>query len=302
MKIKSERFQSIYIISCDGPALTPATATVFLKAMRGMIEKGRLHVLFDLENINFVVGAQLALIYQAVAAIEGRGELVFCGVKERDLKLISITHPDLAANYVRASDRNEALDELYWEKSEAPKLLLPDENLAAPEAEVPVKTGTDEEEEFELIFDLVEDGEIEEADQVATMDQDGTAGGQLPLDTGFDGVDMRRFARVRSRRIMDRDFHVFCKSKVNGKHFIGVVSDIGLGGLLMSLSPPKIADKEELIIEGRLGRDFKFKEEATFIDRRGDQFVFEFVKLSERTTRFMETLMASLNIRLSQYH
>ena len=94
---------------------------------------------------------------------------------------------------------------------------------------------------------------------------------------------------------MEGDFYIFCKSSISGKNYVAIVQDIGIGGLLMTLSPPKIAEEEKLVLEGRIGKYFKFKENAVFHSRRDNLFVFEFVNLSNKTTVFLNQLFASLN-------
>ena len=93
---------------------------------------------------------------------------------------------------------------------------------------------------------------------------------------------------------MDEKFIIFCKNRVSGKHFIGTVENIGLGGLIMKLSPPRVSEGDVLLLEGRIGKRFRFKETAAFHSRRQDKFVFEFIELSDETTEFLEQLAITL--------
>lgn len=92
---------------------------------------------------------------------------------------------------------------------------------------------------------------------------------------------------------MDGEFIVFCKNSVTGKHHTAIVENIGPGGLFMTLSPPTISEGEELLIEGRIGKFFKFKEKVVLHSRHQEKFAFEFIDLSSGTTRFLNRLVAS---------
>ncbi|MEN8199352.1 MAG: STAS domain-containing protein [Thermodesulfobacteriota bacterium] len=316
MKIKTERIQSFYIITCEGAGLNPSSVIVFLTAMKAMIQKSNLDILFDLADVQFVAGAQLGTIYRSLEAIEGHGRLVICGLNERDLKLFKITHPHLQDTFIQAASRNEALSALYWETKNAPNLkisVLPEplplkeETTSPAEADKKdlreVTTQEREEKEREGAFETgspdiefvvttppeteaVKDRQVDERKEAQLEDR-----GEKPLT----GEEKRRFGRVKSRQIMDGEFCIFGKSVVAGKHYVAVVNDIGIGGLCLTLSPPRIGEDEELLLDGRIGKIFKFQERAVFHSRRGEEFIFEFANLSAETTLFLNQLFASVN-------
>ena len=303
MKIKTEIIQSIYIISCEGPCLISSSVDVFLTAMKGMILKGNMDVLFDLSDVQLVGGLQIDTIFRSFNAIEGQGHLFTCGVNDRDLKLIKLTHPHLDDKFLLVTSRNETLSTLYWEQQDAPDLkistsfeplTLKEETAQPAGTEIYDREGASEEEYDELII-VTDDasGEDEGTEKQITQREETKPEekGEQPLT----GKEQRKFGRVKSRQIMDGKFYVFCKSTVTRKHYVATVQDIGIGGLLMTLSPPRIADNEELLLDGRIGKLFKFQETAIFHSQRKDMFVFEFVDLSIETTNFLHELFASLN-------
>lgn len=282
MKIKTERIQSFYIITCEGLALNPSSVDVFLTVMKAMIQKNHLDILFDLADVQFVAGAQLGTIYRSLEAIEGHGRLVINGLNERDLKLFKITHPHLGDKFIQTTSRNEALSDLYWETKHAPNLkisIIPDPLPVREETASPVEADNKDLRE-------VKDKQVDESEEAQLEDR-----GEKPLT----GEEILKFSRVKSRQIIDGEFIIFGKSVVTGKHYIVVVTNIGIDGLLITLSPPRIAENEELLLDGRIGKLFKFQERAIFHSRRRDKFVFEFVDLSAETTLFLHQLFASLN-------
>ncbi len=44
MKIKTEILKSIYILTCEGPSLTPSVIEVFLGAMKVLIQKNQMDI------------------------------------------------------------------------------------------------------------------------------------------------------------------------------------------------------------------------------------------------------------------
>ena len=124
MKIKTEIIQSIYIISCEGPCLIPSSVEVFLTAMKAMIQKGNMDILFDLTDVQLAGGLQIDAIYRSFNALNGQGHLFTCGINERDLKLVKLTHPHLDEKFLLLTSRNETLSTLYWEQQDAPDLKI----------------------------------------------------------------------------------------------------------------------------------------------------------------------------------
>ncbi len=314
MKIKTEIFQSTYIITCEGPSLNPSSAEVFLTAMKALIQKNHLDILFDLSGIEFVEGAKLGTISRSFEAIEGEGRLIICGVNGRDLKLLKMTH--MEEKFLLETNRNDALSTLFWERKKAADTVSPATPEPLVEKEEPVKlpevenieplqeltqkeTGEkDREDIYEIEYDDIEvvtsiEAETEEAeDPVCDREEPEVEdSSEQPLTE----KEQRKFSRIKSRQIMDEEFIVFCKNTVTGKHYTAVVTNIGLSGLLMTLSPPRISEGDELLLEGRIGKLFTFKERAVFLSHRQNKFVFEFIDLSNETTHFLNRLVASLN-------
>ena len=292
MKIKTEIIQSIYIITGEGPCLISSSVEVFLTAMKGMIQKSKMDVLFDLSGVKLVAGLQLDTIYRSFNEIKGQGHLFTCGINERDLKLIKLTHPHLDEQFLLLTSRNETLSALYWEQQDAPALKISAslEPLTAKE-----KTVEPPETEYDELIIVTEDTPDTDNDSAKPSGKRKKAKSENQGEQPLTGREKRKFGRVKSWQIMDGKFYVFCKSAVTGKHFVGTVQDIGIGGLLMTLSPPRIAENEELLLDGRIGSLFKFQETAVFHSRRKDMFVFEFVNLSATTRDFLYELFASLN-------
>ncbi len=309
MKIKTEILNSIYIVTCEGPCLIPPSVEVFLNAMTAMIEKRNMDILFDLTDIQLVGAVQLDSISQALKKIKGNGRIYISGIVERDIKLLKLTHPHLRDTFTLSPSRNEALNTLFWDEKNAPEILssvISDLVSAEEESEKLSTTETTPSEKFRIAQAEEQQKKEEEATAAAR-----TAKKTVPDDAPvtkkkrikkekpelqpLSGRERRRFGRIKSRQFMDGDFYIFCKSSITGKNYVAIVQDIGIGGLLMTLSPPKIAEKEKLVLEGRIGKYFKFKENAAFHSRREELFVFQFVNLSHKTTVFLNQLFASLN-------
>ncbi len=305
MKIKTEILQSVYILTCEGPSLTISVVEVFLNAMKLLIQKNHLDILFDLSGVEAVEGANIGAVARFLETIEGHGHLIICGVKERDLNLLKMSH--LSEIFIQAANRNEALSTLFWKKKKEPKpfsLAPPESFVAKEEPEAPLaveKKGPpelpEEEKSDESIYEIIEDAYIEEVEVVRDhLPKDDE---QLFCEVEGKGPrpltekEQRKFCSIKSRKIMDGEFVIFCKNSVTGKHYTAVVESIGIGGLFMTLSPPTISEGEELLLEGRLGKLFKFREKAVLHSRHQEKFAFEFIDLSIETTRFLNRLAAS---------
>lgn len=309
MKIKTEILQSIYILTCDGSSLTPSVIEVFLNAMKVMIQKNNLDILFDLSAVEAVEGAKIGAIARFLETIEGHGHLIICGVNERDLNLLKMSH--LAEIFLQATNRNEALNTLLLEKKKAPKPVPPsppEPVVVKEEAESPLATEKpesceipEEDDGDETVYEIeYADVEIVEVVSDDLPTEEGEPASELEAvgveDTGYRPLtekERRKFCSIKSRKFMDGEFIVFCKNSVTGKHHTAIVENIGPGGLFMTLSPPTISEGEELFIEGRIGKFFKFKEKVVLHSRHQDKFAFEFVDLSSETTRFLNRLVAS---------
>lgn len=214
--------------------------------------------------------------------------------------------------FLQATNRNEALSTLFWEKKKAPKpapSTLPEapidkeepETLPATEIresrEIPEKEVEEEEIVYEIddadIVEVVSDAlEIEEGAPTPDSEVEELEVEEIG-EQSLTEKEWQKFCSIKSRKIMDGEFMIFCKNTVTGKHYTAVVENIGLGGLFMTLSPPRVSEGEELILEGRIGTQFKFRERAVLHSRHQGKFVFEFVDLSSETTCFLNRLKTS---------
>jgi anti-sigma B factor antagonist len=92
MKIKTEIIHSIFIITCNGPSRDASLAHEFLNAMGGFIKKSQMDILLDISEVNFVDSTGLGTIIRSLSEIGGKGKLILCGVNERTLTLLKMTH------------------------------------------------------------------------------------------------------------------------------------------------------------------------------------------------------------------
>lgn len=106
--------------------------------------------------------------------------------------------------------------------------------------------------------------------------------------------ERRKYRRIEHQQITDEEITIYCKNTVTGKHHFAEILNISPGGLLMT-SRSRLTLGDELLLEGRLGRYFKFKEHA--ISRSCDQehYGLEFINLSMETTHFLNRLTGTVD-------
>jgi anti-sigma B factor antagonist len=265
MKINTEIVQKVFIVTCEGSRLDASFAQSFLNSMQSFIQKGHMDIILDLSNVEFVDSTGLGAIVRCLKEINGRGQLVLCGVNEMVLSLLKMTRLD--GVFIQTADRGEALKRLKAEQ-EKKKLAAP-----VPEAKAtpvpPKPKGFDE----ALLSSLkMEDGE--------TVQE-------------VDSAEKRRHRRITNKQILSEAIIVYCINSVTGKRSTATVLDISPSGVLVACSS-KLSATDEFIIEGRIGRNFKFRERAVIRNGSDGKYGFEFLKPSQKTTSFLNQLTGAV--------
>ncbi len=70
--------------------------------------------------------------------------------------------------------------------------------------------------------------------------------------------ERRKYRRIGHKQIMTDDFVIYCKNTTTGRHHPAVVLNISPGGLLIT-SRARLALGDELLLEGHIGKNFKFQ-------------------------------------------
>ncbi len=289
----------MFILTCEGPSLDASLTQEFLTAMNAFIKKSQMDILLDLSAVNFVDSTGLGAIIRSLKEIEGHRKLILCGVSERVLELLKMTH--LNNEFTQVTNRNRMLSNLFWEKKN--KIHTP--IIARPEppatTEKPIihhdLLNNTSEKDSALLW------EVDDADIAAfTHVQNEQKKTLAPLYKTKDSpaevvaqVERRKYRRIEHKQIMDEEITIYCKNTVTGKHHMGVILNISPGGLLLT-SRARLSIGDKLLLEGRLGRYFKFKEHAVFRSGRNDNYGFEFVDLSMETTHFLNRITGSVNM------
>ncbi len=228
-------------------------------------------IVLDLSSVDFVDSTGLGAIVRCLKELNGRGQLVLCGVNEMVLSLLKMTRLDDI--FIQAADRDEALKRLKLEQEKkaaaAPVQKETEDTVVKPKEEKPKSKGFDE----SLLASLsMEDGEAVQE-----------------VDTG----ERRRHRRITNKQILGEDIIVYCSSNTSGKRITGVILDISPSGLLL-VSPSKLSVGDEFVITGRIGRNFKFRERAVIRNYRDGKYGFEFIKPTRETTSFLNQLTGSV--------
>lgn len=265
MKINTEIIQKIFIVTCKGTRLDAAYAQKFFTSMQGFIKKGHMDIVLDLSSVEFVDSTGLGAIVLCLKEIDGRGQLVLCGVNEMVLSLLKMTHLDSV--FIQAATRKEALKRLSLEKKKKAAVKVP---VAKPVAPSPkVKGGFDE----GLLASL-------------TMEDGDTA-------PKTDSKERRRYRRITNKQILNEDIIVHCTNTADGRRTTSVILDISVGGLFL-VSPSKLVIGHKFIISGRIGPSFKFREQAVIRNCHDGKYGLEFIKLSDSTRSFLQQLTGSV--------
>jgi anti-anti-sigma regulatory factor len=308
MKIKTEILKSIYIITCDGPSLNPVLIQGFVSAMKGFIQKQQLDILLDLSGIESVDSSKLGSVIQFLDTIDGVGLLILCGLSDRVVSLLKMTKMD--EKFIQAESRNSAMSNLLWEKKKT------DESKSFPEPGVsaekkPAQPEIEEAEEIMEIdeYEIVEDGwEIVDEEGSSHVEEIADAGSKVDEKKLASVYDMktefteaarrkaqRKYRRIKSRQISDDEIVMYCKNLATGKHHTAAILDISLGGILVELRPSSLMVGEELLLKGRIGKGFKFQEQAVACSYRDSgKYGLAFVELSQGAKQFLTQLIGSV--------
>ncbi len=264
MKINTEVFEKIFVVTCEGSRLDATFAQEFFSSMQRFIQKGHMDIVLDLSSVEFVDSTGLGAIVRCLKELEGHGLLVLCGVNEMVLSLLKMTHLDDI--FIQAVDRDEAFKRLGAEKE---KRKVAPEAPAESVGTAPKVTGFDE----ALLASLT----MEDSEPIEEIKDD----------------ERRKYRRTVSKQIMNEDIIVHCINTATGKRTTGVIRDISPGGLLL-ISTSKLSVRDTLIIEGRIGRNFRFREHAVICSCRDGKYGLEFIKPSRQTTSFLNQLTGSV--------
>jgi len=264
MKISTKIIQKIFIVTCKGTRLDAAYAQKFFASMQGFIKKGHMDIVLDLSSVEFVDSTGLGAIVLCLKEIDGRGQLVLCGVNEMVLSLLKMTHLD--SIFIQVATRKEALKRLTLEKKKKAAAQVP---VVKPASPLPKTKGFDE--------DLLASLSMEDGDTVPKADP----------------KERRKYRRITNKQILNEKIIVHCTNIADGRRVTSVVLDISPGGLLL-VSPSKLTVGHEFIISGRLGQNFKFRERAVIRNCREGKYGVEFINISDKTRSFLQQLTGSV--------
>ncbi len=260
MRIKTEIVNKIFIVTFEGRRFDASFAQVFVKSMQHYIQRGHLDIVLDLASVEFVDSMGIGAIVHCLNQINGRGQLVLCGVNDTVVNLLKMTGLDDV--FVQVADRNEAFKRLNVEKKK--RVVAP---VSAPTP--PKAKGFDE----ALLSSL-------------SMESDD------PVQEVSSG-ERRKYRRIDHKHILNEDIILKCFNKNSGKQSTTVVLDISPGGVLL-VSQSKCTIGDELILEGRIGINFKFRERAVIRNCREGKYGIEFIDPSEKTISFLQQLTGSV--------
>jgi len=282
MKIKTEIIHSIFIITCDGPSLDASLAQEFLSAMGGFLQKSQMDILLDIQGLNFVDSTGLGSTIRSLVEINSQGRLILCGVNERNLSLLQMTHLEKTIRI--EATREQALNSLFWDDGETEQT----EKLLDDIEEVVTKDM-----EPASLSDLPDNLEIKEEIPAAR---------QVVMNESITTEERRKYRRIEKKQIMDEELMIYCKNITTGRQHPGVVLNISPGGLLIT-TRSRLTIGDELLLEGRIGKLFKFKERAISRSSQKQKHGLEFINLSPETTHFLDRLTGSVDmIKSNRFH
>lgn len=269
MRIKTEIVQGVFVLTFAGPSLDSMFASGFFTAMRETIRKGHKDILLDLSNIDSVNSSELDAMVRSLKEIDSHGQLGLCGVSGQVLDLLHATHMDEIL--IHAVERDDALNELL---SRDKKKSVG--TIASADSAIVV-----EEDWLEFIEEVIE----EEDDSVPKA---------APPERRKQ--QRRKHPRIECFRILDEDLMVHCFNTTSGKESTGIALNISPGGIFMiSTAPHKTG--EELVIQGTIGKLFKFKEQAVVRSCRDGRYGLEFLNPSPKTVEFLNQLIGSVGLQ-----
>lgn len=293
MRIKTEILQSTFIITCEGSSLDGSLIREFLTAMNDFITKSQLDTILDLSSVNFIDSTGLGSVVRALNQIDGAGSLILCGVDERVLSLLKMTRLDEI--FTQKVNRKTALSHLLRERKKAsatqpstdPKPHL----IQNRNSKKGRRKAHPPEEDQAMLWEVAEEDFEEIVSDEGMEDKDVPLPGKIKTP----GEERRRYRRIEHKQIMNDDFVIYCKNTATGRHHPGVVLNISPGGLLMT-SRSQLSIGDELLLEGRIGKHFKFKERAVSRSSHQHNYGLEFINLSAETSHFLNQLTGSVDM------
>lgn len=303
MKIKTEIFQSIFIITLEGPSFNATLTQGFLAAMNGFLTKSQLDILLDLSAVTTIDSTGLGSVVRSLKEINFPGELIICGIDDRILNFLRMTGLDNI--FIQKANRGTSLSHLFWTRKETNATL----NVSTQK---PHRTGANKEtqkegapiqrEEESVMLWEVDEADFEEIIiNEYRKETNNTVSSGVTEDNNSRKVpaqERRKHPRIVQKQIMNDDFIIFCKNTVTGRHHPAMVLNISPGGLLIK-SRSELSIGDELLLDGRIGRHFKFKERCISRSCRQQEYGLEFIDLSTETTHFLNQLIGSVDRRQS---
>lgn len=290
MKIRTEISHGAFIITCSGPTLDASLVQEFIAAMHNFLSKSALDVLLDMSSLELVDSTRLASVARALKELAPVGDLIICGVEPRTLDLL--TRAGLENIFIQERDRKTALSHLFWKKK-ATRLAVKEEQKTVEKISTPHPHVVDDPallwEVSEEDFEEIEDEEYSAEPLPPQSKQKNGESPSTPVE------ERRRYRRISHKQIMDEDFMVYCKNMATGRHHPAIVQNISPGGLLMN-SRAKLSIGDEFLLEGRIGKNFKFKERAVSRSNHSEGYGLEFINISVATNHFLSRLTGSVDM------
>lgn len=123
----------------------------------------------------------------------------------------------------------------------------------------------------------------------------------LKLDAEGGGVNVgerRKYKRITGAQILDDDIVTYCTNISTGTYTKAKLLNISPGGLLLLLTSSKFQVGDDVIVEGSVGPNFKFRETAIVRQALVGKYGMEFVKPSAETITFLQQLTGAVTIRI----
>lgn len=229
-------------------------------------------VLLDISEVNFIDSSGLGSVIRTLTEIGGNANLLLCGANDRTLALLKMTHLDQTIRH--ETTREEALSSLFWDDGNRKQKKKNDTAMSSD----PIFTS----EAPTIITDL-------------TANTHKTAVLKPKQKKKQQTKERRKFRRIDRKQITNDDIIIFCQNTSTGRHHPGMILNISPGGLLIT-APSPLSIGDTMVLEGRIGKLFKFKEQAISRSSRGTKHGLEFIKLSPESSDFLTQLTGSVDM------
>jgi len=240
--------------------------------MGEFIKKNQMDILFDITGVNFVDSTGMGSIIRSLTEIDGHGQLILCGVNDRTLALLKMAHLDGIIHH--ETTRDKALTCIFWKEKEDTDAIIIKEKTAINETDKPID-----------IHNLTVFLEPEEETKTVKNRKQT----ELPKE------ERRQHRRIEKKQIMDEEFAIFCKNISTGKRHPGLILNISSGGILIT-TRSELTIGDELLVEGRIGNQFKFKERVVSRSTNKQKHGLEFIDLSKETCDFLNRLTGAVDM------